>query len=73
MKMRKAIEAIFEHGHLTPLQRLSLSEHQHVWLMILSEETSTQDVARLAAQSPSFQFLANPEENLYSPQDGQPV
>ncbi len=69
----KAIQAIFEHGHLTPLQRLPLSERQHVWLMILSEAPTTVELGRLAAQSPSYQFLATPEEELYSPQDGQPI
>ena len=69
----QTIEAIFEQGHLKLLQRLPLKEHQHVWLAILPTEPMTQQLAELAAQSPAFQFLADPAENLYSPQDGQPV
>ena len=69
----KPIEAIYEAGHLKPLERLPLREHQHVWVTILSDELSAQQLAQLAAQSPSFQFLADPKEDLYSPQDGQPV
>lgn len=69
----KTIEAVFEQGHLKPLERLPLVEHQHVWLTILSEEPSAQQLAQLAAQSPSFQFLAEPAEDLYSLQDGKPV
>ena len=69
----KPIEAIFEQGHLKPLVRLPLAEHQHVWVTIVSAEPSAQQLAQLAAQSPSFQFLAAPEEDLYSLEDGQPV
>ena len=68
----KTIEAVFEHGHLKPLERLPLAEHQHVWLAILPEEPTSQQMARLASQSPSFRFLADPAEDLYSPEDGQP-
>ena len=69
----KPIEAIFEQGRLKPLVRLPLKEHQHVWLTIVSAEPSTHQMAHLAAQSPSFQFLAAPEEDRYSPEDGQSV
>ena len=67
------IEAIYEHGQLKPLRRLTLAEHQHVWLAILPEEPMAEQLAELAAQSPSFQFLADPAEDLYSLTDGQPV
>lgn len=67
------IEAVFEGGTLRPLDRLPLTEHQHVWLMILSAEPSSPQLAQLAAKSPSFQFLADPAEDVYSPRDGQPV
>ena len=70
---RKLFEAVFEHGHLKPLARLPLAEHQHVWLTILTEEVSAQQLAHLASQSPSFQFLADPAEDLYSLDDGQPL
>ena len=67
------IEAVFEHGRLKPLTPLVLAEHQHVWLTLLPEEPSTRELAQLAAQSPSFQFLAEPAENLYCLEDGEPV
>jgi hypothetical protein len=69
----KTIEAVFEHGRLIPLGRLPLAEHQHVWLAILPEEPTPQQLAHLANQSPSFQFLAESAEDLYAPEDGQPV
>lgn len=73
-RVLKPIEAIVEHGALRPLQRLPLAEQQRVWVTIVSaEEFSAQQLAQLAAQSPSFQFLADPAEDVYSPEDGQPV
>ena len=69
----KAVEAVFQHGALKPLEALSLREHQHVWLTIVAEEPSSLDLAELAAQSPSLGFLGDPAEDLYSLEDGQPV
>ena len=69
----KPIEAIFEHGRLKPLRPLPLKEHQHVWLAVLTEEPSTKQLAELGAQNPSFRFLSDPAEDLYSSEDGQPV
>ena len=69
----KPVEAVFEHGQLKPLGPLRLAEHQHVWLAILSEEPSSQQLAQLAEQSPSFRFLADPAEDLYGRADGEPV
>lgn len=69
----KTIEAVYEQGHLKPLYRLRLAEHQHVWLAILEAEPTVQQVAELAVRSPSFEFLADPAEDLYSVDDGQPV
>ena len=72
--MMKPVEAIFESGCLKPLERLPLKEHQHVWVTILSpEEPTPRQLAQLAAQSPSFQFLADSAEDRYSLDDGQPV
>ena len=73
MKKTTTVEAIFEHGHLKPLERLKIAEHQHVWLLILPEEPLGPALTQLAAQSPSFQFLAEPAEERYSLNDGHPV
>ena len=72
-ELMKTIEAIFEHGYLKPLVRLPLEERQHVWVTILSEELSAHQLAQPAAESPSFQFLADPAEDLYSLDDGKAV
>ena len=71
--MMTLIEAVFEHGRLKPVRPLPLVEHQHVWLTLLLEEPSTQALGQLAAQSPSFQFLADPAEDLYDLEDGEPL
>jgi predicted DNA-binding antitoxin AbrB/MazE fold protein len=73
MQEMKVVEAVFEQGSLRPLERLPLVERQHVWLTILLDEPTAQQLAQLATQSPSFQFLGDPVENLYSREDGQPV
>ena len=75
-RVPKPIEAVYERGQLKPLERLPLQEHQHVWVTILADragEPTAQQLGQLAARSPSFQFLANPAEDLYSLGDGHPV
>ena len=68
------IEAVVEQGRLKLLQHLPLKEQQHVWVTILpAEELHAQQIAQLASKSPSFQFLADPAEDLYSLRDGQPL
>ena len=71
--IRQPIEAVFERGRLKPLKRLPLAEHQRVGITIVSDELSGEQLARLAAASPSLQFLADPAEDVYSPSDGQSV
>jgi predicted DNA-binding antitoxin AbrB/MazE fold protein len=68
------IEVVFEQGRLKPLQHLPLKEHQHAWITILpAEELHAQQIAQLAAKSLSFQFLADPAEDVYSLHDGHPL
>ncbi len=69
----KPIEAIYQRGQLQPLAKLPLQEHQHVWVMIVSEEPTAWDLAQLAAQSPSLEFLSDPAEDLYTPNEGTPL
>ncbi len=40
---------------------------------VFEQELPAQEVAKLAAKSPSFHFLADPAEDLYSLHDGQPL
>jgi len=71
----KTIEAIFEHGHLKPLERLPLVEHQHVWVTIQArpDDLPALGIASLGAGNPAFDFLADPAEDVYTLEDGEPL
>jgi len=73
--MSNPIKAIYEHGVLRPLEELELSEQEQVEIMILKpgEEILALDLARLALAGKSFAFLEEPEEDVYSLEDGEPV
>jgi len=73
--MSNPIKAIYEHGVLRPLEELELGEQERVEIMILKpgEEIPAADLARLALAGKSFAFLEEPEEDVYSLKDGEPV
>ena len=73
--MTKLIPAIYENGGFRLLQSLKLSEHQRVLLAVAisKDEIPSLLISKLAEESPSFQFLNNPEEDIYSPSDGEEV
>lgn len=75
MSKRSAIRAIFENGVLRPLNRVDLSEHQEVRIVILSEgeDIPAKTIAELGKSGNSFDFLAAPGEDIYSSQDGEPI
>ena len=39
----------------------------------LSEEASDEDITRYAAQSPAFAFLNDPDEDIYTIEDGEAI
>jgi len=39
----------------------------------LKEEASDEDIMSCVAKSPSFSFLANPDEDIYTYNDGKPL
>ena len=73
--MPNPIKVIYENGLLRPLSPIELSEHEQAEIIILSEkeDLSACALARLAQDGHSFDFLAAPEEDVYSPLDGEPV
>lgn len=78
--MLQVIDAVYEQGMFKPLGDVPLSERQRVKLVFVSDEgaASADDLpalalAMLAERSPSFAFLADPREDIYSIQDGEPV
>lgn len=71
--MTKLIPAIYEHGDLRPINPLKLPEHQKVFIAIAisNDEIPSLLLSKLAEESKSFQFLNNPDEDIYSPSDGE--
>ena len=78
--MLRMIEAVYEQGTFRPLGDVRLFERQRVKLVFIPDDgiAETDDLpslalAMLAERSPSFAFLADPREDIYSIQDGEPV
>lgn len=73
--MTKLLPAIYEHGGFKPLKPLKLPEHQRVLIAIAINENEIPGllISKVAEDSQSFQFLNNPQEDIYSPLDGEEV
>ena len=73
--MTKLIPAVYEHGSLNLIKPLKLPEHQKLLIAIAirNDEIPSMFISKLAEKSESFQFLNNPEEDIYSPSDGEEV
>ena len=70
----RTIEAVFEDGVFRPLGDVRLPEHQRVSLGItVPDDLSAPLLARVAEKGMSFDFLADPREDLSSLEDGEPV
>lgn len=74
-KMLKTIKAVYENGLFHPLESVSLPDRTEVKLVFLSleDDLSSLALAQLAEDSPSFAFLADPREDIYTLEDGEPV
>jgi hypothetical protein len=78
--MIRSIDAIYEDGLFRPLEDVDLPNQEKVRLLFLpkSEAASDDDlsvwaIGLLAERSPSFAFLADPREDIYTLEDGEPV
>lgn len=78
--MLQVIDAVYEKGTFRPLTDVHLPELQKVKLVFApadvapaADDLPALALAKLAEQSPSFDFLADPREDIYSLQDGEPV
>lgn len=73
----KTIEATYQDGVFKPCEAIDLAEHTRVKLVLLpvegAEGIPTSALRELAAQSGSFDFLADPREDIYTLEDGEPV
>jgi predicted DNA-binding antitoxin AbrB/MazE fold protein len=73
--MARTMKVIYEKGVLKPVGRLNLAEHQEVEIIILGKDDDlpAAAIAALALGNKSFEFLADPGEDVYTAQDGEPV
>lgn len=74
--MLKTIRAVYENGSFHPLESISLPDRTEVELIFLlpEDDLSSLAIAKLAENSPSpFAFLADPREDIYTLEDGEPV
>lgn len=71
----KTIRAVYEAGVLRPIKKLRLPEHQPVLIALLptDDDPPTFLITDAAVQGKSFDFLANPVEDLYHLTDGEAV
>ena len=69
------IRAVYEAGVLRPVKKLRLPEHQPVLIALFptDDEVSGFLLAEMAMQGGSFDFLADPAEDVYRVTDGEAV
>ena len=71
--VKRTIDAIYENGHFVPLEKLDLPEHLRVHIAILDNDLGPIDMAKLAELGGAFDFLDNPEDDIYNLDDGEKV
>ena len=73
MNKRFKTRAKFENGFLKPQDPVWLKSGDEVELIIIKEdileEEAGSDLMNLAENNPSFSFLENEKEDIYSPED----
>ena len=70
--MTRLLAATYEHGQIVPRIPLRLTEHQKLLVAIVIDDDDTPGIllAKAAEKSKSFEFLSDPKEDIYSPEDG---
>jgi len=73
--MLKTIKAVYDNGLFHPLESVSLPDRTEVKLIFFlpDDDLSSLAIAKLAEESPSFAFLADPREDIYTLEDGESV
>ena len=79
--MKETIDAIYENGVLRPLRKLAMHEGQRIRIIVergAKDGSSDADEAerewlRAIARNPAFAFLNDPEEDVYTLEDGAPL
>jgi predicted DNA-binding antitoxin AbrB/MazE fold protein len=73
--MARTLKVTYEKGVLKPMDRVDLAEHEQVEIIILEhhDDLPAAAIAALALGDKSFEFLADPGEDVYTTEDGEPV
>ncbi len=72
--MIRTIRAIFQHGHLKPLDPIDLPEDTRLMIALLdNDDLPAEGMAKLAGKDRAFEFLNDPREDIYSDTDGETV
>lgn len=71
--MTRTVRAVYEGGVLRLLERVELPERGEVTVVILDDDAPSDAIAQLAMSGGSFDFLADPAEDVYTREDGEPV
>ena len=71
--MSKVVKAVYENGVLRPLERVDLPSQGEVTIVILDDDVPVEGIAEMALSGGSFDFLADPAEDIYTRDDGEPV
>ena len=68
------LRAVFKHGVFELLEPLELPEDTAVMLVLVEgDDLPACGVAQTATMGGAFDFLADPREDIYGPEDGKPV
>lgn len=74
MEAVKYIGEILEDGHLSLSEFLKKKQGKKYEVILLErEDIPTKELMEYAIKSKSFDFLKNPEENIYSIEDGKAI
>jgi hypothetical protein len=60
-----AVEGIYDGQKVLPLEKIPVSKRYKVIITFVEEIDEAEEVRQLAAQTDSFKFWENPEEDIY--------
>jgi predicted DNA-binding antitoxin AbrB/MazE fold protein len=70
--MDQTIHAVFKDGVFRPVQKINLPENQEVEIVI-QEDAETAGIAHVAENGGALDYLSDPQEDIYSIADGEPL
>jgi hypothetical protein len=73
LNVARTVRALCDHTVLRPLERIELPDQGEVTIVILDDDVPSDAIAQAAASGGSFEFLADPAEDVCTLEDGEPV